>query len=227
MHDESQRELFAYYNERAQEYDDVYCGKGTAIPHQHLYKKDAAKISNIISSFGKGHIIDIGCGTGYWLPHYARNCEKITLIDVSEKMIAECRNKCDKLGITNKCHCVKGDFFELDFKDHLFDSVLVGFLLSHLTQKTEKAFFEKLRRITVTKAQVFFIDTLWNKLRQQYRKKEGIHERFLNDGRKFRIYKRYFTKSDIHEIFKNNALKLISFSQGHVFFAATGVIEEQ
>lgn len=226
MHDESQQELFAYYNERAREYDDVYLGKGPAIPHQHLYKKDAAKINNIISSFGRGHIIDIGCGTGYWLPRYARNCDDITLIDVSEKVIAECRNRSNKLGITNKCHYVKGDFFELDFKDHIFDSVVVGFLVSHLRKKTEKAFFEKIRRITMTGAQVFIIDGLWNKLRQQYRKKEGIHERLLNDGRKFRIYKRYFTKSDIEEIFKRNALRMMSFFQGHVFFAATAVINE-
>ena len=226
MCNELQQELFAYYNERAEEYDDVYLGKGPAIPHPQLYRKDAGKISNIISSFGRGHIIDIGCGTGFWLPHYAQNCKKITLIDVSEKMISECKRRASKLNAVNKCNYVKGNFFELDFKQHLFDSVLVGFFLSHLTQKMEKVFFEKLRHITTPKAQVFVIDTLWNKIRQQYRKKEGIYERVLNDGHKFRIYKRYFNKSDIQGIFDENALKLISFFQGQVFFAASGMIEE-
>ena len=58
---ESKQELFAYYNERATEYEDVCLGKVTAISKPHLYVNDAAKIRKIVSSFGSGHIINIGC----------------------------------------------------------------------------------------------------------------------------------------------------------------------
>lgn len=221
---DSQQELFIYYNERSLEFDQVYSGKGPAIPHQQLYKKDSNKISNIISSFGKGHIIDIGCGTGYWLPFYANNCREITLVDASERMISECKRRSDKNGFSDKCHYVKGDFFDLDFQDHLFDSVVVGFFLSHLTKEMTNIFLKKVKQITAPNTQIFIIDALWNKLRQQYRKKESSQERFLNDGRKFLIYKKYFTKTDIHNMLKKSSLQLISFFRGNVFFAATAQI---
>ena len=120
-------QMMSYYDERAQEYDEIYIGKGpTSIPNSALYKKEARITSRVVSAFGRGHLIDIGCGTGYWLPCYARNCSEVTLVDQSEKMLSECRRRASRLGIGKKCRLVQGDFFETSFKDTLFDSALLG-----------------------------------------------------------------------------------------------------
>ncbi len=104
MDDKLKQEMMSYYDERAQEYDEIYIGKGPAIPGSAAYKNDVTKISEMISAFGRGHLIDIGCGTGFWLPHYARNCSRITLIEQSENMLSECRRRVDKFGLKGKCH---------------------------------------------------------------------------------------------------------------------------
>ena len=89
LNKEIEQEMLSYYNERASEHDEVYTGKGPAIRHYSAeYIKDVAEVSEMISGFGSGHVIDIACGTGFWVPHYARNCEQITFIDQSERMLS-------------------------------------------------------------------------------------------------------------------------------------------
>jgi len=62
------KEMMSYYDERAREYDEIYLGKGPAsIPDPIAYKNEVTKISRIVSTFGRGHLIDVGCGTGFCL----------------------------------------------------------------------------------------------------------------------------------------------------------------
>jgi ubiquinone/menaquinone biosynthesis C-methylase UbiE len=106
MDNEFKQEMMSYYDERAGEYDKIYIGEGPAIPEPGIYKNDVKKICNMASTFGKGHLIDIGCGTGFWLPYYERNCPQVTLIDQSERMFSECEKRIDRLGLKHKCHFV-------------------------------------------------------------------------------------------------------------------------
>ncbi len=220
-----QKQLFSYYNERAEEYDEIYEGKGPAIPDSDAYKKDEAKIIKMVSNFGKGHLIDIGCGTGFWLSYYAPNCSKITLLDQSERMLIECKKRIDKLKLKDKCEYFQGDFFEISFGKCLFDSALIGFFISHLTPEKETIFFEKLKKILKFDAKIMIIDSAWSEKRKQFRKKKGLQERILHNGKKFTIYKRYFDKNDVNMMFAKHALKLDSIYIGKVFLSAIGGIE--
>lgn len=222
MDNESTQEMMSYYDERAKEYDKIYIGEGPAIPEPDLYKNDVKEISEMASTFGMGHLIDIGCGTGFWLPYYERNCSRITLIDQSEKMFSESEKRVDRLGLKHKCHFVQGDFFEVDLEDSSFDSAVVGFFISHLSLELEKAFFVKLKKILKPNARLMVIDGAWSRKRKQYRKKEGLQKRVLNDGRIFTIYKRYFDKSDTKKMFKRYLFKLESSHIGDVFLAVIG-----
>lgn len=224
MDDDLQQEIASYYDERAREYDEIYIGKGPAIPDPMAYEEDVKKIIQMASAFGRGHLIDIGCGTGFWLPHYAPNCAQITLLDQSEKMLSECKRRVGELELTDKCHFIQGDFFEVTFKESSFESTLVGFLISHLTLEQEQSFMVKLKKILKANGQLMLIESAWSSKRQQYRRKEGMQERVLNDGRKFTVYKRYFDKSDVEEIFKRHGFKLQSYYMGDVILAATGEV---
>ncbi len=66
--------------------------------------------------------MDLACGTGYWLPSYARQCSRITLFDQSDRMLAESRAKADRLGVVDRCVFVHGDFFEQDFEKNAYDT---------------------------------------------------------------------------------------------------------
>ncbi len=222
MDEELQRGMISYYDERSREYEEIYSGKGPGIPDPALYKSDVEKITRIVSALGNGRLIDIGCGTGFWLACYAPNCSQITLIDQSEKMLLECRKKLDELGLKGKCRLVKGDFLEVTLDDCLFDSALVGFLVSHLSLEKEQALFIKLKKILKPQAKFIFIDSAWTMKRRPYREKEGLLRRTLNDGRTFSIYKRYFNKSDVEALFQKYRFKLESLYMGDVFLVGTG-----
>jgi ubiquinone/menaquinone biosynthesis C-methylase UbiE len=90
----SELEMLTYYEERASEYDEVYLGKGPAMPgYSRQYINDVAHISRLVAGFGTGQLLDIACGPGFWAPHYARNVERIAFLDQSEKVLGECRKR--------------------------------------------------------------------------------------------------------------------------------------
>ena len=138
---ELQKEMLLYYNERAKEYDEVYRGEGPAIQqYSDVYKKDVAEISKMASGFGNGHLIDIACGTGFWAPHYAGNCSRITFLDQSEGVLTECRNRVDSLGLAVPRQYIRGNLFDIELEASAYDCALVGFLLSHFTEEQEETY---------------------------------------------------------------------------------------
>lgn len=198
--DEITREMATYYDERAEEYNEIYLGRGHATIDPDVYTRDVAEVSRMVAGFGEGHLIDIGCGAGFWLQYYARNCSRVTLLDRSERMLSQCRGLVAELGLGDVSRFVQGDFLRLNLEASEYDCAFVGFLLSHLTLEEERAFFGKLKETLKADAQLMVVDSAWNRGRQRYRAREGVQERALNDGRLFRVYKRYFDRSDIEEM---------------------------
>lgn len=143
------RQMLDYYNKRAPEYEEAYTlGTGTAsIPDPEVFRTEATALSGIVRTFAHGRLIDLACGTAYWLPHYADSCVQITLFDQSDKMLEEGRTKVADLGIADRCIVLQGDFFEYEFGRHAYDCVLVGFFLSHLTEAQESLLFSTLRHM--------------------------------------------------------------------------------
>lgn len=218
---EIQQETFAYYNERAEEHDLVYLGKGPALQqHAEEYKKDVAKISELASAFGVGRAIDIACGTGFWAPHYAPNCDHVTFFDQSESMLVESRKRIAPLDLKAEPQFIQGNFFEIDLPASGFDCALVGFLLSHFELEQEEAFFGKLNSILKPSAQLMVIDSAWSEKRVKHRKKVSIEERSLEDGRKFRVYKKYFDEAEIFDMLGKYGYSLKTTYFGAMFFAA-------
>ena len=218
-----QREIFDYYDERAPEYEAFYLGGIPAkIPDPALYRKDTSAISKLLAGCIGGECLDIACGTGFWLPVYEKNCTRITLIDQSESMLAECRQKIEKLGIENKTEVIRGDLFDYPFEEHRYDSALAGFLLSHLSDAEEDSFFHILKRVLKIRGRFAIIDDVWNQqVAATGRAKAGQIKRTLSDGRQFEIYKRYFEKPDLYHLAERYDLKLEILYWGRLFFLAT------
>ncbi len=217
-----EQELIAYYDARAREYDEVYSGKNPAIEEPELYIKEVKEIAAIVSEFGSGRVVDIGCGTGFWLPYYAQNVSSITLIDESENMLKVCKQRAHTLGIVDKCGFQSESFYTKTWGKARFDSALIGFFVSHIVQEMEYRFFTTLRGILNQHARVLLIDSAWSEKRKLQRVKQGIQERILNDGRTFRIFKRYFTLREIEGLFNKYNFNIVSSYMGTVFLTALG-----
>lgn len=225
MDSPTKSELFEYYEARAPEYDEIYSGGIPAsISDPDAYKEEVNIISKLLPTYIGGNCIDIACGTGFWLPFYEESCSGITLIDQSESMLAECNLKIHKLGIENKTKIMCNDFFSYPAMPNKYDSALIGFLLSHLTEAEEQDFFHILKRILKPEGRFVIIDSTWSQERAATNHKTGFDKRKLHDGREFTIFKRYFEKKDLHNLARKHGLNLDIIHWGRVFLAAAGNI---
>ena len=199
MDPEVRRQTLAYYHERAAEYEQAYThGTGTSsIRDPQVFIAEAASLARVVGEFGHGHLVDIACGTGYWLPRYAARCERITLVDQSANMLRECAQKVSLLGIADRCQLVQADVLDFAPPPAAYDCALIGFLLSHLSEPQERLFFDMLRRTLKPSGRFLILESAWTDLRATVNDKVSTQSRRLNDGSEFVVYKRYLGRDDI------------------------------
>ena len=191
--------MLAYYDGRAPEYEEAYtAGTGTAsITDPAVFTTEIAMLARVVAEFGQGHLLDLACGTGYWLPHYAPRCSRVTLLDQSPRMLRECERKVDALALAGRCRLICGDVFEHELEDGEYDTVLAGFFLSHVHEADEGEVFDLFRRVLRPGGRFLVLDSAWTDLRRRFNGKSGRQRRLLNDGTPFEIYKRYIDSRDI------------------------------
>jgi ubiquinone/menaquinone biosynthesis C-methylase UbiE len=194
-----QERMLEYYSERASEYDEIYLTGGgpISIPDRGAYVHGARLLSSSVRRFCSGTLIDIACGTAFWLSHYAPQCPQITLLDQSEHMLVEARKKVESLKIEHKTSFITGDFLSDELDLPPFQCALIGFFLSHLSEEQEGLFFERLRSILAPRGSFLILDSVWSEERARVKQKEGIQKRMLNNGRCFQVYKRYLSREDV------------------------------
>jgi ubiquinone/menaquinone biosynthesis C-methylase UbiE len=216
--------MLRYYDERAPEYEEAYVlGTGTAsMPDPSVFRTEARQLATIVERCASGRLIDLACGTGYWLPHYAERCRRITLFDQSTRMLNECRKKITELGIADRCSLVCGDFFDHAFDPRAYDCALAGFFLSHLTEAQEPLLFEALERMLDSSGRFLILDSAWSLERARFNAKAERQERRLNDGTCFEIYKRYAGLDDIAAWAKTYGVTTSVEHFGTAFFAVSG-----
>ena len=224
MKSDRQSKMMEYYDERASEYDELYHGKYPGIDQPELYTEDVEAVKVMARDFGRGHLIDVGCGTCFWLPYYGRNCSEITLVDQSRRMLGQCQKRIKELETHAHVNFVKGNFMDVRFFSKVYDASLVGFFISHLPDDSAPVFWKKLKRILKPNARLLWIDGSWSETRKKYRAKVGCQTRTLNDGRSFTIFKRYYDARDVRRVLKNNSFVLHSLYMGKVFFAASATM---
>jgi ubiquinone/menaquinone biosynthesis C-methylase UbiE len=189
--------MLQYYDERAPEYDDAYLrGTGTAsIRDPSVFQLEAKLLGDVVERMARGRVIDLACGTGYWLQYYAQRCSRVTLVDQSVGMLNECARRITALGVEGRCAVVHSDVFDYDISVH--DFALVGFLLSHLDDTQEALLFGALRRILGESGRFLILDSAWSPTRARFNAKNERQRRRLNNGTEFDIYKRYFDEQDV------------------------------
>jgi demethylmenaquinone methyltransferase/2-methoxy-6-polyprenyl-1,4-benzoquinol methylase len=199
MDEQLRRVMLRYYDERAPDYEEAYrLGTGTSsISDPGVFQREAGDLAEIVGRFAHGKVLDLACGTGYWLQFYAEQCSGVTMVDQSENMLAECRKKVDRFGLTDRSIVVRDDVLAWTSTDASHDCAIVGFLLSHLTAEQEPHLFGALRSALRSDGRFLIMDSAWTGVRSQFNAKVERQERRLNDGTVLDIYKRYFDRADI------------------------------
>ncbi len=224
MDEALRRQMLAYYDKRAPEYDEAYTrGTGTSsIRDPGVFVTEATLLSRIVATTVRGRVMDLACGTAYWLPQYGPRCEHVTLFDQSDRMLSEAKAKAHTLGLADRCSIELGDFFAHRFAERAFDSVLVGFFLSHLTEAQEGVLFETLRAMLRPGGRFLIMDSAWGPERAAVNAKVECQARRLNDGTAFQIYKRYCDREDLDRWPVAYGVTVQVEHFGRAFYAASG-----
>jgi ubiquinone/menaquinone biosynthesis C-methylase UbiE len=199
MDDALRASMLRYYDERAPEYEEAYtAGTGTSsIATGKVFQAESALLRGVVERLANGRLLDLACGTAYWLPAYAGQCSRITLVDQSPQMLQESRRKVEALGVSARTDLVRGDVFETVVEAGAYDFALVGFLVSHVTERQEAELFGVLRHALAPGGRFLVLESAWTPLRFPFNQKIERQGRRLNDGTRFEIYKRYIDRDDI------------------------------
>jgi len=217
-------ELFAYYDARAEGYEDFYAGRGQAIPALAAeYPIDTGGVSRLLSSFGRGAVVDLACGTGFWLTAYGSHCTSVTLVDQSPESLRYCQRRVDSLGLQTVAQIVRGDLFAVPLADHAYDACVLGFLLGHLTDSQVDALFDRLRRLLRPGAELAVIESVWSEARKPYCDRDSFERRLLPDGRAFMIRKKYYDRSELEALVAQHGFTVRATYVGKVFIGTIAV----
>ena len=224
METPDRQELFDYYDARAPEYEEFYDGMTSRqIFDPALIRKEVDNLKKLTQDCVRGRCLDIACGTGFWLPVYEKSCESITLIDQSENALKECAGKVRKLGIRRKTEILCGDIFGHPYARQAYDSTVIAFLISHLTDEEIDALITTIKTLLAPGGRFVLMDNAWNEVIAAIpRDKSGTVTRTLKDGRQYRMLKRYFEEADLRDMAVRNGFNLDFFKREEVFFFACG-----
>lgn len=212
--------MHAYYEARAETYDEFYHGRGAAIPAlTSEYPIDTAACLKLVAGACGGDVLDLACGTGFWLQAYGSRCTAVTLIDRSTAVLERCRHRIDELQLRQVATIVQGDVFEVPLPSAGFDAAMVGFLLSHLTDHQIARLFARIRDALRPDASVMIVDSGWSAARAPFCRRDGFEQRPTPDGSTFSIRKRYFTREELDEMLRVHGFRGESAYEGNVFLA--------
>ena len=118
-----------FFNEKIDSYDDV---------HSTYMETKKTLADNLDKNVQK--VLDLGAGTGLELIHLFELYPnvKVTVIDITENMLAELK----KRSFSNHVTAICGDFFEVEFGED-YDAVISTSALHHFKQEEKEKLYKK------------------------------------------------------------------------------------
>jgi ubiquinone/menaquinone biosynthesis C-methylase UbiE len=169
----------AYYEQRAPEYDDWYLGVGKWEDRDRPgWEAELEGLRGAIEALPASRTLDVACGTGFLTRHLPG---RIVGLDQSESMLDEARRQAPG------AEYVHADALELPFEDGSFERVFTAHFYGHLEDADRVRFLEEARRVAPELVVVDSSALHAGGIREEWQ------ERILNDGSRWKVYKRYFT----------------------------------
>jgi ubiquinone/menaquinone biosynthesis C-methylase UbiE len=174
--------LKEYYDTRAPEYDDWYLGLGRFDGlDRPRWDDDVRELERTVATLPPRSTLDVACGTGF-LTRQLRG--EVTGLDQSLRMLEIAQER------SPDATFVEGDALTLPFPDASFDRVFTGHFYGHLEADERRRFLSEARRVA---PELVVVDAI----ARADREAEEHQERILNDGSRWKVYKRYFTPEQL------------------------------
>ncbi len=172
----------AYYEARAEEYDDWWVGAG--LFEQRVrpgWESERESLFLTLAALQPVPTLDVACGTGY-LTRYLPG--RITCLDQSPAMLEVASTR------VPAARLVQSDALPLPFADGSFGRVFTSHFYGHLEEDDRVTFLAEARRVA---PELVIVDAA---LREDVEPVEW-QERVLNDGTRWEVYKRYFEPDEL------------------------------
>ena len=168
----------AYYEARANEYDDWWLGAGRFAERDRPgWEDELAALRRTLESLPPARTLDVACGTGFLTRHLPG---EITGLDQSPSMLEVAAAQAPDAEL------VLGDGLSLPFADSSFSRVFTSHFYGHLDEKERTAFLAEARRVA-RELVIADASLAHSPVAEEYQ------ERILNDGSRWEVYKRFFT----------------------------------
>ena len=168
----------AYYDARAQEYDDWYLGIGLYSDRERPgWEDELAGLVGAIEALTPARTLDVACGTGFLTRHLRG---EIVGIDASERMLAIAQER------VPEGEFLVADALELPFDDGSFDRLFTGHFYGHLEEEARVRFLGEARRVA---RELVIVDSSV----EHSPVDEELQPRLLKDGSRWEVYKRFFS----------------------------------
>jgi demethylmenaquinone methyltransferase/2-methoxy-6-polyprenyl-1,4-benzoquinol methylase len=190
------REQVAYYEARANEYDEWFFRKGRydrGLEVNQQWFREVEEVRQALDAFKpSGRVLELACGTGLWTEQLLRHATHITAVDAASEMLSINQARVQ----SSKVRYVQADLFEWRPPER-FDIVFFGFWLSHVPRERFAAFWALVDSALEPSGRVFFVDSRYDSTSTaKDHHLEGAQSttatRRLNDGRQFQIVKVFY-----------------------------------
>jgi len=176
----------AYYHARAAEYDDWWLGQGLFAERDRPgWDEELAELVEVLTALVPVRTLDVACGTGFLTRHLPG---EIVALDQSEAMVEIARARVPHASIR------VGDALALPFPDASFERLFTSFFYCHLEEADRVRFVGEARRVA---SELIVVGSV----AQPGEQAERWDERVLDDGSRWRVYKRVFEPEALaHEL---------------------------
>ena len=172
----------AYYEARAAEYDDWYLGLGRFDGlERERWDDELHHLERVLAALPPRRTLDVACGTGFLTRQLPGD---VTGLDQSAAMLELASARLPDVGF------VQSDALQLPFADGVFERVFTSHFYGHLEELERVRFLAEARRVAT---ELVVVDAAVRPDRERVE----LQERVLNDGSRWRVYKRYFPPEEL------------------------------
>ena len=211
-----------YYRQRASQFADWHrhTGRYEGGPELDVsYFEEAKILFAALDAEGlQGNILEIASGTGIWTEAVAKTSSSLTALDSSQEMLERCRLR---LGSNPKMRYILADFYEWA-PDKTYDAVTFSFWISHVPASKLDEVVAKISECLRPRGKIFFVDQQPQALKNEVLDQPGgeVAWRTLENGRRFKVFKHFYTPEEIRTSFLAHGIKIkVNNSPTHFFYA--------
>jgi len=198
--DDVLRDQIDYYRARASEYDEWWFRTGRYDRGPQFNARWRTEVTLVeaaldawLTEHSPGSLLELACGTGLFTQHLARRVPRMTAVDASPEVLALNRSR---VASAANIEYVEADLFS--WRPAMrYDAVFFSFWLSHVPDDRLAAFWDGVAAALEPDGVAYLIDSAFDpssmaKDHVLPLPDAGVVTRRLNDGREFRIVKRFW-----------------------------------